>query len=54
MKNLFKRKPTKTELKSEEPRVFLNSEKENPESELVLESMPKGDFLETDEDLGYC
>ncbi|MBK6860306.1 MAG: hypothetical protein IPI45_08020 [Saprospiraceae bacterium] len=54
MKNLFKKKTSKTEAKTEERRGFLNSKKENPDTDLVLESLPKGDFLETDEDLGYC
>ena len=54
MKNLFKKKTSKTEDKTEERRGFLNSINEKPETDLVLESLPKGDFLETDEDLGYC
>lgn len=54
MKNLFKKKPSKTEEKSEERRGFLKSKKENPDTDLLLEKLPKGDFLETDEDLGYC
>ncbi|MBK6545639.1 MAG: hypothetical protein IPO78_03960 [Saprospiraceae bacterium] len=54
MKNLFKKRSSKTEDKTEEKRNFFKGRKENPESDQVIETKPKGDFLETDEDLGYC
>jgi hypothetical protein len=54
MKNLFKRKHSREEEKTEEKKGIFKGRKENPESDHVIESKPKGEFLETDEDLGYC
>jgi hypothetical protein len=54
MKNLFKKRPFREEEKTEEKKGIFKSRKENSDSEPVIESKPTGEFLETDEDLGYC
>lgn len=54
MKNLFKKRHSREEEKTETKKGIFNLRKENPESEPVIELKPTGEFLETDEDLGYC
>lgn len=51
--NLFKNGLQKQKTKQKKKKLF-KGRKENPESDQVIETKPKGDFLETDEDLGYC
>ena len=54
MKNLFKKRNSREEEKTEKKKGIFNLTKENPETEPAIELRPTGDFLETDEDLGYC
>lgn len=54
MKNLFKKRQAKEDEKTEGKKGVFNLQKGNPETEPVIELKPKGEFLETDEDLGYC
>ena len=54
MKNLFKKRPVKPESKTEEKKGFFTRKNDHPENEQAIEVKPKGDFLDSDEDLGYC
>ena len=54
MKNPFKRKHSREDEKNDEKKGIFERRNENPESDHLIESKPNGDFLETDEDLGYC
>jgi hypothetical protein len=54
MKNPFKRKLSRDLSKNEELSGTIEKSLDIPEHELLIEAGPAGDFLETDEDLGYC
>lgn len=54
MRNLFKKRTVKTESKSEEKKGFFKKKEDHPETEQAIETKPQGDFLDSDEDLGYC
>ncbi len=54
MKNPFKRKHSRVINLVDEKNGVFDTPVEIPESELLMELRPSGEFLETDEDLGYC
>jgi len=53
MKNIFKSKNTKEEEKAKEKKGFFKGRQKDEDHE--VETKPRaGEFLENDEDLGYC
>ena len=56
MRSLFKKKaaPKREEKAADRNEGILKGRKDVEATDVMVTSAPKGDFLETDEDLGYC
>lgn len=58
MKNLFKRRKSKNEVESLNPKPKTGIERDftsiETDHNLLAQEPAEGEFLDTDEDLGYC